>query len=197
MTVIVTILEIFSGNTVTIMKHDTALMKPKAMENISEHYLNLIRKHHYVNYNLTSGDFPTVICPSCKKALRDIDKLGDDAKSKLPAVRYHRMRGTRTSRFCDECQCSWCHIASLKSGPYMKHCNEVREGPGRPLEHVPAPPPEVKEICQGCLGEIKRGVLHKCNVTSLEKNTLDKLKGMPASRGWPLPSWTRSERSRA
>ena len=173
MMVIVTILVIFSGKKVTIMKHDTALktvcglclMKPKAMENISEHYLNLIRKHHYVNYNLTSGDFPTVICPSCKKALRDRDKFGDDAKSKLPAVRYHRMRGTRTSRFCDECQCSWCQIASLKGGPYMKHCNEVREGPGRPLEHVPAPPPEVKEICQGCQGEIKRGVLHKCTVT--------------------------------
>ena len=70
MMVIVTILVIFSGKKVTIMKHDTALktvcglclMKPKAMENISEHYLNLIRKHHYVNYNLTSGDFPTVHC---------------------------------------------------------------------------------------------------------------------------------------
>ena len=189
MTVIVTILVIFSGKKVTIMKHNTALktvcglclMKPKSMENISMQYLNLIRKHHYANYNLTSGDYPTVICPSCKKGLRDRDKFGDDAKSKLPPVRYHQMRGTRSSRSFDECRCSWCRIASLKGGPYMKHCNEVREGPGRPLEHVPAPPPEVKEICQGCQGEIKRGVLHKCNVTSLEKNMLESIKDMPSN----------------
>ena len=189
MTVIVTILVIFSGKKVTIMKHDTALktvcgvclMKPKSMENISGNYLNLIRKHHYANYNLTSGDFPSVICPSCKRCLRDRDKLGHEAKGKLPPVRYHQMRGTRTSRFSDECRCSWCDIARLKGGPYMKHCNEVREGPGRPLEHVPAPPPEVKEICQGCQGEIKRGVLHKCNVTSREKNTLERLREMSSS----------------
>ena len=158
-------------------------MKPKSIENISQDYLTLIRKHHFVNYNLTSGDYPTVICSSCKRALRDKEKFGVDAKRKLPPVRYHLMRGTRSSRSFDECQCSWCQIGRLNGGPYMKYCNEVRDGPGRPLplEHVPPPPPEVKEICQGCQGEIKRGVLHKCNVTSLEKNTLEKLKGMPTS----------------
>ena len=156
-------------------------MKPKYVENISPDYLNLIRKHHFMDYNLTSGDYPTVICPSCKRSLRDREKCGTAAKSKLPHVRYHLMRGTRASRSSDECPCSWCHIASLKGGPYMKHCSEVREGPGRPLEHDPAPPPEVKEICQRCQGEIKRGVLHKCNLTTLEKNTLDRLKEMPST----------------
>ena len=134
----------------------------KSMENISDQYLILIKKHHFANYNLTSGDYPTVICPSCKRCLRDRDKFGHDAKGKLPPLRYHKMRGT--SRNFDECQCSWC--------PGVR---------SRVIEHVPAPPPEVKEICQGCLGEINRGVLHSCNVTSLEKNTLDKLKGMPSS----------------
>ena len=156
-------------------------MKPKSVENISQHYLTLIRKHHFVDYNLTSGDYPTVICSSCKRALRDKEKFSVDAKRKLPLVRYHKMRGTQASRSFDKCLCSWCQIARLNGGPYMKHCNEVREGPGRPLEHIPPPPPEVKEICQGCLGEKKRGVLHKCYVTSLEMNTLDKLKAMPTS----------------
>ena len=103
-------------------------------------YLILIKKHHFANYNSTSGDYPTVICPSCKRCLRDRDKFGHDAKGKLPPLRYHKMRGT--SRNFDECQCSWC--------PGVR---------SRVIEHVPAPPPEVKEICQGCLGEKKRGVL--------------------------------------
>ena len=94
MRVIVIMLVIFSGELVTIMRHDTAiktvcglcLMKPKSIENISQDYLTLIRKHHFVNYNLTSGDYPTVICSSCKKALRDKEKFGDDAKRKLPPL---------------------------------------------------------------------------------------------------------------
>ena len=51
------------------MKHKTALkkvcgiclMKQKSMENISDQYLILIKKHHFENYNLTSGDYLTVI----------------------------------------------------------------------------------------------------------------------------------------
>lgn len=69
-------------------------MKPKSVENISQDFLTLIRKHHFVDYNLTSGDYPTVICSSCKRALRDKEKFGVDAKRKLPLVRYHKMRGT-------------------------------------------------------------------------------------------------------
>ena len=72
-------------------------MKQKSMENISDQYLILIKKHHFANYNLTSGDYPTVICLSCKRCLRDRDKFGHDAKGKLPPLRYHKMRGTRTS----------------------------------------------------------------------------------------------------
>ena len=69
-------------------------------------YLILIKKHHFANYNSTSGDYPTVICPSCKRCLRDRDKFGHDAKGKLLPLRYHKMRGT--SRNFDECQCSLC-----------------------------------------------------------------------------------------
>ena len=102
MTIIVTMLAIFLGDLLTIMRHDTALkticglclMKPKSVENISQDFLTLIRKHHFVDYNLTSGDYPTVICSSCKRALRDKEKFGVDAKRKLPLVRYHKMRGT-------------------------------------------------------------------------------------------------------
>ena len=98
------------------MKHETALkkvgglclMKQKSMENISDQYLILIKKHHFANYNLTSGDYPTVICPSCKRCLRDRDKFGHEAKGKLPPLRYHKMRGTRTSRNFQQFQCSWC-----------------------------------------------------------------------------------------
>ena len=56
------------------------LMKQKSMENISDQYLILIKKHHFANYNSTSGDYPTVICPSCKRCLRDRDKFGHEAK---------------------------------------------------------------------------------------------------------------------
>ena len=64
-----------------------------------------------------------------------------------------------------------------KYSPMLK----VREKPGRPQEHEPAPLPEAKEICQRCQGEIKQGVLHLCNITSLEKNMKDRLKKMPTN----------------
>ena len=102
------------------------LKKPKCLENISVAYLKLIHNHHYGNYNLNSGDFPKVICPSCKKALRDKEKFGENAKSKLPDVRYHLMRPSRTSRSSGKCQCYWCYVWSLKGGPYQSHCLEVR-----------------------------------------------------------------------
>ena len=129
-------LVIFSGFLLIIMSlmtHDEVLKKvcglclkkPKHLENISVAYLKLIHNHHYGNYNLTSGDFPKVICPSCKKALRDKEKFGDDAKSKLPDVRYHLMRPSRTSRSSGQCQCYWCYVWRLKGGPYQSHCLEV------------------------------------------------------------------------
>ena len=102
------------------------LMKPKHLKNISDDYLSLIQKYHYGNYNLTSGDYPTVICQSCKKALRDKRDFRENAKRKLPHVRYHMMRGTRASRSSDQCQCYWCNIWRLNGGLYHQHCLEVR-----------------------------------------------------------------------
>ena len=59
-----------------------------------------------------------------------------------------------------------------------EYCEEVRDKPGRPLEREPVPDPAVKDICQACGGERKRGVAHVCNVTSLENNTMRIVEGM-------------------
>lgn len=160
------------------------LRKPKNLRNISKNVLALIVKHHHSHYSVTSGDFPSVICPSCQRALRDAEKCaksGDISNSKLPESRYGNMSlNTRATRSVTTCQCSWCSIWRLngEGGAYKEYCEEVRDKPGRPLEHEPVPDPAVKDICQACGGERKRGVAHVCNVTSLENNTMRIVEGM-------------------
>ena len=147
----------------------------KGLKNISENYLNLIIKYHHKNYDVKNGNFATVICPSCQRALRDAKSSdGDKKNSKLPMNRYSSMKVPRVSRSSTSCQCSWCFIWRLngEGAAYKEYCDEVRDKAGRPLQDEPAPDPEVKTICQDCQGERKRGVPHVCNVTSLENNTL-------------------------
>ena len=168
------------------LSHDEVLKKVcgvclrknlKGLKNISETYLNLIIKYHHKDYDVKNGNYATVICPSCQRALRDA-KSGDEEKKvpkrNLPENRYGSMRGPRASRSSTVCQCSWCAIWRLngESGAYKEHCEEVRDKPGRPLQGDPDPVPEVKNICQDCQGERKQGVRHVCNVTSLENNTM-------------------------
>ena len=149
----------------------------KGLQNISETYLNLITKHHHKDYDVINGNYATVICSSCKRALRDAKSSDEDkkvSKRKLPENRYGSMRGPRASRSSDVCPCSLRAIWRLngEGGAYKEHCEEVRDKPGRPLQDEPAPDAEVKNICQGCQGERKQGVPHVCNVTSLENNTM-------------------------
>ena len=93
------------------------LRKQKNLRNISENVLELIVNHHHSHYSVTSGDFPSVICPSCQRALRDAEKCaksGDISNSKLPESRYGNMSlNTRATRSVTTCQCSWCFIWRL------------------------------------------------------------------------------------
>ncbi len=90
----------------------------KGLKNISQNYLDLIIKYHHKHYDTTNGNYATVICPSCQKALRDAksrDKDNKIIKSKLPEVRYGTMRGPRASRSSTTCQCTWCFIWRLNA----------------------------------------------------------------------------------
>ena len=177
------------------LSHDEVLTKVcgvclrknlKGLKNISQNYLELIIKYNHKHYDKTNGNYATVICPSCQKALRDAksrDKDNKIIKSKLPEVRYGTMRGPRASRSSTTCQCTWCFIWRLNAegGAYKGYCDEVRDKSGRPLQSEPSPDPEVRSICQDCQGERKRGVAHVCNVTALENNTLKVIDGMSSA----------------
>ena len=159
---------------------------PKGLKNISQNYLDLIIKYHHKHYDTTNGNYATVICPSCQRALRDAkssDKDNKISKSKLPEVRYGTMKGPRASRSSTTCPCTWCFIWRLngEGGAYKGYSEEVRDKPGRPLQGEPSPDPEVKSICQDCQGERKQGVAHVCNVTALENNTLKVIDGMSSA----------------
>ena len=158
----------------------------KGLKNISDNYLELIIKYYHKSYNVTNGNYPTVICPSCQRALRDAkasEKENKISKRKLPDNRYGSMRGPRALRSSTSCQCTLCFIWRLngEAAAYKEFCEEVRAKPGRPLQGEPAPDPEVKSVCQDCQGERKQGVAHVCNVTSLENNTLKVIDGMSSA----------------
>ena len=161
--------------------------KQKSLENISPTYLGLIQKFHHAGYDLTNGMFPTVICPGCKKILRDgrsSELTGTVPKRTLPENEYSLMNlDTRVSRSETNCQCSWCNTWRLNGeGKDYKHYSElVRDPPGQPRKYEATPEPEVKNICQGCGGERKRGVRHTCNVSTLENNTVRVLQSMPST----------------
>ena len=161
--------------------------KQKSLENISPTYLSLIQKFHHAGYDLTNGMFPTVICPGCKKILRDgrsSELTGSVPKRNLPENMYSLMSlDTRVSRSETNCQCSWCGIWRLNGmgGDYKDFSELVRDAPGQPRKYEAIPPPEVKNICQGCGGERKRGVRHTCNVSTLENNAARVLQSMPST----------------
>ena len=161
--------------------------KQKSLENISPTYLGLIQKFHHAGYDLTNGMFPTVICPGCKKILRDgrsSELTGTVPKRTLPENEYSLMNlDTRVSRSETNCQCSWCGIWRLngEGGDYKDFSELVRDPPGQPRKYEATPEPEVKNICQGCGGERKQGVRHTCNVSTLENNTVKVLESMPST----------------
>ena len=177
------------------LSHDEVLQKlcgvcrrkQKGLKNISPAYLGLIRDYHHSDYDIASGNFPSVICPSCQATLREIrssKKNGSSPKRKLPENQYELMDlDTRASRSETSCQCTWCGIWRLngEGGDYKMFSEVVRDKPGQPRKHEPAPEPEVKSICQGCGGERRRGVRHTCNVTTLENNTVKVLQAMPST----------------
>ena len=162
--------------------------KGKNLENISPTYLGLIQNFHHKSYDLNSGQFPSVICPSCKASLREVrnsKKDGTVAKRKLPENQYELMvLDTRSSsRFETSCQCTWCSIWRLngEGRDYKLFSEVVREKAGQPRKYEASPEPEVKNICQGCGGERKQGVRHTCTVFTLENNTMKVIEGMPST----------------
>ena len=179
------------------LTHDEVLQKlcgvcqrkqMKGLKNISPMYLDLIKRYHHADYDLTSGRFPMVICPGCQAILRDgrsSEETGTVPKRTLPENRYSLMSldTSRVSRSETHCQCSWCSIWRLngEGGDYKRFSEVVRAPPGQPRKYEPTPPPEVKNICQGCGGERKQGVRHTCNVSTLENNTVKVLESMPST----------------
>ena len=141
--------------------------KAKTLRNITNAFLDLIKKHHHTEYNLMSGDYPSVVCAPCQSILREIAKASaknEQFKRKLPLPKYDIMKRSRSSRSnSDGYCCGWCEIWRKNGGEHA-HYMKVNTHIGRPVETPPPPPAESREKCDVCHSEIKRGLKHVCSI---------------------------------
>lgn len=151
------------------------------MRNITEDFLKLIKKHHYTDYNIVSGDFPTVACPACQKALGDIAKAAEkneQAKKHLPPPKYDTMKRSRSTRSNSNCDCGWCEVWR-KNGGEHNHYVKVNTHIGRPVETPPPPPAEARNKCDVCHSEKRRGLKHVCSIRTMEENVQNLMNAIP------------------
>ena len=157
--------------------------KGNKLRNITATTLEYIRKHHHSEYEVASGDYARKVCASCNKSIQLIGKAGgpETVKAKLVAPMYESIHVERLTRSSSQCQCFWCKIWRMNGGEYNAHVAAVRAKPGRPPVNEDAQAPAAVLRCEHCQGEVSKGVSHKCNVTSMETNTLDLIEAMPST----------------
>ena len=155
--------------------------KGNKLQNISTKTLEYIRKHHHTEYEVASGDYARKVCASCNNAIHLIGKAGgpETVKRKLAAPMYDSIQVDRLTRSSNQCQCFWCKIWRMNGGEYNAHVAAMSVKPGP--KAAPTEPPETVLRCDQCMGEVGKGVSHKCNVTSMETNTLDLIEAMPST----------------
>ena len=154
------------------------------LRTITPRVLKVIKKEHWELYNVSSGDYPRVVCLSCNTTLLKFGKEGgkEAVKRNLPAPLYDSVQGSRVTRASPQCQCYWCNVWRLFGGAYNAHVASIRAKPGHPPpQSEAASGPEAVLRCEHCKGEVGKGVSHKCTVTSMEKNTLDMIEAMPST----------------
>ena len=153
--------------------------KGNQLRKITGKTLEYIQKYHWSAYNVASGDYARKVCTSCYNAAHDVGKAGgpEGAKRKLPAPKYDSIEGNKITRSSPQCDCGWCNVWRLNGQQYHSHATAVRDKPGRQA----APAPDSVLRCEKCQGEVSKGVSHKCNVTSMETNTLDLIEAMPST----------------
>ena len=129
--------------------------KPSDVRTINDVDLERILKFHYADYNIAV--MPTVVCSSCRKALRFIDTHGKNAGYSLPEPEYDKLRlpaTTTTRQQATCCDCSFCQVGRMNGIEYKKYCSAKRAGKGRPVAEDRADPPTPigQTICSLCKG---------------------------------------------
>ena len=148
------------------------------LRNISPKVLELIKKHHYAQYDLES--MPTVICTSCIPTLNEIDKKGKEAKKKLPIIDYRLfvVQATRSQvkkTTGDEvCDCRWCWIGRLQNQDYLSYKESVKQTVGRPRnKENQVQEAETVKRCVKCLVKIGKGINHNCTLSNRYSNLVE------------------------
>ena len=141
------------------------------LRNISENILQMIKDHHYANYNTVQ--FPSVICDSCNTIVHHIDQAkvkGEDPKRKLPSITYEDKKSPppRVTRAgtAETCTCFWCRVACLSGPEYLIHAQSVRP----PARKSSPPKPRHVTRCERCHAVIGKGKRHQCTKTARNKN---------------------------
>ena len=148
-------------------------LKPSSIQKINYNILALLRKHHCQDYS--TDCFPSVVCKSCVKTLREIDSDSDGKGTTryLPSIDYSIFNVPKHTRATASgpCQCHWCYLGRLNGKDYVKHQNEVKDSRGRPRsDPSKSAPAEVIKVCTACAGIIARGVSHQCSKTMRNSN---------------------------
>ena len=156
--------------------------KVKNLRNITNAFHDLIKKHHHPDYNLLSGDYPTVVCAPCQSSLRDIAnavKKNEQSKKRLPLPKYDTMKRNRSTRSNSATNCcGWCDIWRKYGGEH-NHYKKVNTHIGRPVETPPPPPGESRKKCDLCHSEMKSGLKHVCSIRTTEENVQNMLNAIP------------------
>ena len=161
----------------------------------SEKLETLIKKHCDESFNLSSDEFPSAICTTCRIILT---KMGSGKSNKaLPKFpEYHEIVIPKETRRKKHCNCHICQIAS-KMSPW-KHRK------GRGICKIPTKFNVNKEsiqksentnmndkiikLCNICKSKVGRGLSHHCKVKTAPTNMLNILELMPEKQHEMLTS---------
>ena len=135
--------------------------------------LPLIHKHHYATY--TFDLHPSVLCLSCERNLRDIEKYGkEEAPRKLPDTNYTEFEPIRSTRSSGSgCSCGWCKIANLNGLAAKNKDKGIKNDVGKPSTSSPEKMVESSvHNCLKCRAVLKKGSPHKCTKTARNENVV-------------------------
>ena len=161
---------------------------------ISEKIAILIRKHINNNFNVDDDHYPTAICLTCRTSLYEREK-GNFNRPMLDMPNFKTIILPKTTRNKDDiCNCFICltgrhkghHKVVTGRGNVRNTSIDINEECGLygacSIESLPKKEklmPQTKQICNGCLNEIGKGIPHKCTAVTAQNNASAFIETLP------------------
>ena len=132
-----------------------------------------IEDHIYSEFSLDNEAFSKVLCSTCRIALTDLSKHGQNSKRILPPKPDYKnfkfpVPVTRSSETVD-CICT-IYLIGREKVPDIPKCKG--DPIGRPITRLISPPSQTIPMCSKCFTVKKNIFAHDCKTTTLEKISL-------------------------